>query len=81
MLEGLWARGDRRLGRLLQKAYGKGCKFDGWSDRFKFRLWEDALCDEGVDVDFYTTRVRDTKEPLPWDYIDTRVTKDFLKAN
>ena len=80
ILEGLWARGDRRLGRLLQKAYGKGCKFDGWSDRFKFRLWQDALCDEGVDMDFYTTRVRDTKEPLPWDYIDTRVTKDFLKG-
>jgi len=80
MLEGLWARGDRRLGRLLQKAYGKGCKFDGWSDRFKFRLWQDAVCDEGVDMDFYTTRVRNTKEPLPWDYIDTRVTKDFLKG-
>jgi radical SAM-linked protein len=79
MLEGLWARGDRRLGRLLQRAYGKGCKFDGWSDRFKFQLWQDALGDEGVDMHFYTTRVRDTKEPLPWDYIDTRVTKDFLK--
>jgi radical SAM family uncharacterized protein/radical SAM-linked protein len=80
MLEGLWARGDRRLGRLLQNAYRKGCKFDGWSDRFKFQLWQDAVCDEGVDMHFYTTRVRDTKEPLPWDYIDTRVTKDFLKG-
>ena len=80
MLEGLWARGDRRLSRLLQNAYEKGCKFDGWSDRFKFPLWQDALCDEGVDMDFYTTRVRDTKEPLPWDYIDTRVTKDFLRG-
>jgi radical SAM family uncharacterized protein/radical SAM-linked protein len=80
MLEGLWARGDRRLGRLLQNAYRKGCKFDGWSDRFKFQLWKDAVCEEGVDIHFYTTRVRDTKEPLPWDYIDTRITKDFLKG-
>jgi radical SAM family uncharacterized protein/radical SAM-linked protein len=78
ILEGLWARGDRRLGRLLEKAFRKGCKFDGWSDRFEFRLWQDAVCDEGVDMHFYTTRIRDTKEPLPWDYIDTRVTKAFL---
>ncbi|MGD9334306.1 MAG: TIGR03960 family B12-binding radical SAM protein [Desulfobacterales bacterium] len=80
MLEGLWARGDRRLGRLLQNAYRKGCKFDGWSDRFKFQLWQEALCDEGVNTDFYTTRARDTKEPLPWDNIDTGVTKDFLNG-
>ncbi|MEA1949585.1 MAG: TIGR03960 family B12-binding radical SAM protein [Thermodesulfobacteriota bacterium] len=79
MLEGLWARGDRRLSRLLLKAYRKGCKFDGWSDKFKYQFWHEALCDEGVDIDFYTTRVRDTAEPLPWDYIDTKVTKDFLK--
>jgi len=79
MLEGLWARGDRRLSRLLLNAYRKGCKFDGWSDKFKYKFWHEALCDEGVDIDFYTTRVRDTAEPLPWDFIDTKVTKDFLK--
>ncbi|MGD8448770.1 MAG: TIGR03960 family B12-binding radical SAM protein [Desulfobacterales bacterium] len=79
ILEGLWARGDRRLSRLLMNAYKKGCKFDGWSDKFNYQLWHEALCDEGVDIDFYTTRVRDTAEPLPWDYIDTKVTKDFLK--
>jgi radical SAM-linked protein len=79
ILEGLWARGDRRLGRLLVNAYRKGCKFDGWSDKFNYQLWRQALCDEGVDIDFYTTRVRDTAEPLPWDYIDIKVTKDFLK--
>ncbi len=79
ILEGLWARGDRRLSRLLLNAYRKGCKFDGWSDKFKYQFWHEALCDEGVDIDFYTTRVRDTAEPLPWDYIDTKVTKDFLK--
>jgi len=80
ILEGLWARGDRRLSRLLVNAYKKGCKFDGWSDKFKYQLWKEALCDEDVDICFYTTRVRDTEEPLPWDYIDTRVTKDFLKS-
>jgi len=80
ILEGLWARGDRRLSRLLVNAYKKGCKFDGWSDKFQYQLWKEALCDEDVDIDFYTTRVRDTEEPLPWDYIDTKVTKDFLKS-
>ncbi len=79
MLEGLWARGDRSLSRLLLNAYRKGCKFDGWSDKFNYQFWQEALCDEGVDLNFYTTRVRNTEEPLPWDYIDTKVTKDFLK--
>lgn len=78
MLEGLWARGDRRLSRLLLAAYNKGCKFDGWSDQFQYKLWVEALCDEGVDIDFYTTRIRDLSEPLPWDHIDTRVKKKFL---
>ncbi len=80
MLEGLWARGDRSLGRLLLNAYRKGCKFDGWSDKFNYQLWQEAFCDESVDIDFYTTRLRDTTEPLPWDHIDAGVTKDFLKS-
>ncbi len=79
MLEGLWARGDRSLSRLLVTAYKKGCKFDGWSDKFQYRLWQEAFSDEGTETDFYTTRVRDMAEPLPWDHINTRVTKDFLK--
>jgi radical SAM family uncharacterized protein/radical SAM-linked protein len=80
ILEGLWARGDRRLGGLLRNAFRKGCKFDGWSDKFTFQVWQDAICDEGLDMYFYTTRVRDTKELLPWDYIDTGIKKDFLKG-
>ena len=79
IIEGIFARGDRRLSRLLVTAYKKGCKFDGWSDKFKHRLWKEAFFDEGLDVDFYTTRARDVAEPLPWDHINTRVTKDFLK--
>jgi radical SAM family uncharacterized protein/radical SAM-linked protein len=77
-LEGVWARGDRRLGRLLVAAYNKGCKFDGWSDHFRFDLWESAFDEEGVDPDFYTTRARDVCEPLPWDHINTQLTKTFL---
>jgi radical SAM-linked protein len=79
ILEGLWARGDRRLSRLLLEAYKKGCKFDGWSDQFQYQLWQEAFCCTGVDVDFYTTRARDAEEALAWDHIDTKVTKDFLK--
>jgi radical SAM family uncharacterized protein/radical SAM-linked protein len=77
-LEGVWARGDRKLSRLLVAAYDKGCKFDGWSDWFHYDLWETALAQEGIDPDFYTRRARDVCEPLPWDHIDTQVTKTFL---
>ena len=77
-LEGVWARGDRKLSRLLLTAYRKGCKFDGWSDHFRFDLWESAFDEEGVDPDFYTTRARDVCEPLPWDHINTQLTKSFL---
>ncbi|MCG6973931.1 MAG: TIGR03960 family B12-binding radical SAM protein [Desulfobacterales bacterium] len=78
LVEGLWARGDRRLGRLLVTACKKGCRFDGWSDQFKYRLWEASFLEEDVNVDFYTTRARDAAEPLPWDHIDTMVTKEYL---
>ena len=77
-LEGLWARGDRRLSRLLIAAYNKGCKFDGWSDRFNYPAWEAALAETGVSPDFFTIRKRDVSEPLPWDHIDSRVDKSFL---
>ena len=79
LLEGLWARGDRRLSRLLVEAYHAGCRFDGWSDQFQYRRWLEAIEACGVDVDFYTTRERDLSEPLPWDHIDCGVSKDFQK--
>ncbi|MCJ7616657.1 MAG: TIGR03936 family radical SAM-associated protein, partial [Desulfobacterales bacterium] len=78
LLEGLWARGDRRLSRLLVAAHRKGCKLDGWSDKFNYRLWQEAIFDEGVDIDFYTARSRNTEEPLPWDHIDVGIEKDYL---
>ena len=77
-LEGLWARGDRRLSRLLLAAYNKGCKFDGWSDQFNYPAWEAAMAETGIDPDFFAVRKRDVGEPLPWDHIDTRIDKAFL---
>jgi len=77
-LEGLWARGDRKLSPLLETAYELGCQFDGWSDHFKFDRWVRALEAQQVDIDFYTTRKRHIDEPLPWDHINSRVTKAFL---
>ncbi|MBW2367627.1 MAG: TIGR03960 family B12-binding radical SAM protein [Deltaproteobacteria bacterium] len=78
-LEGLWARGDRTLTRLLETAYEMGCQFDGWSDHFKNDRWMRALERQQVDIDFYTTRTRQFDEPLPWDHIDSRVTKAYLQ--
>ena len=78
LIEGIWARGDRRLNDLLITAYQKGCRFDGWTDQFKYDLWREAFAVQGIDPDFYTARRRDVKEPLPWDHIDTQVSKEFL---
>ncbi len=77
-LEGLWARGDRRLSRLLLAAYNKGCKFDGWSDQFNYPAWEAAMAETGIDPDFFAVRKRDVGEALPWDHIDIRIDKAFL---
>ena len=79
LLEGLWARGDRRLSRLLIKAHEAGCRFDGWSDHFRFDRWQEAMEATGVDVDLFA-RAMDVSEPLPWDHIDSGVTKEFLKG-
>ncbi len=79
LLEGLFARGDRRLAQLLINAYGKGCQFDGWSDQFHFSKWNDALKETGIDLAFYTQRRRSRDEPLPWDHIHTGVEKSFLQ--
>ena len=77
-IEGLWARGDRRLGKLLVTAYRLGCRLDGWSDHFQYDRWQNACQASGVDIDFFTARPRDVTEPLPWDPIDIGVSKDFL---
>jgi radical SAM family uncharacterized protein/radical SAM-linked protein len=78
LLEGLWARGDRRLSQLLVAAWQNGCRLDGWSDHFDASKWDKSLEETGIDIAFYTTRTRDLSEPLPWDHIHARVTKPFL---
>jgi len=79
LLEGLWSRGDRRLATLLVSAYRKGCRFDGWGDKLRLDLWQAAIAENEVDVDFYTCRERDPDEPLPWDIVDSGVDKGFLQ--
>ena len=78
VLEGLFARGDRRLSKVLIKAYEKGCIFDAWTDCFLGDKWEETLQECNVDLDFYTHRERSIDEILPWDFIDTGVSKAFL---
>lgn len=79
VLEGILARGDRRVGQAILKAYEKGSIFDAWSDFFDYERWLLAFHECGIDPDFYTMRERSLDETLPWDFIDTGVTKEFLK--
>jgi radical SAM-linked protein len=65
---------------VLQAAHRRGCRFDGWGDKLNFGAWLDAFAEAGVDPGFFTTRQRDTHEPLPWDHIDILVEKAFLKS-
>ncbi len=77
VLEGIFARGDRRLGEVLIRAHELGCKLDSWNECFNMDLWKQAFNDCGIDMAFYT-RERSYDEILPWDIIDIGVTKDFL---
>lgn len=77
-LEGVFARGDRRLCDVLIQAVKNGCKFDGWGEGFKFDLWMQAFEQIGVNPDFYNLRQRSYDEILPWDHIDVGVTKEFF---
>lgn len=79
-LEGVWSRGDRRLIDWLLTAFRKGCRFDGWSDHFRYDTWLEAAAECGVDTAFYTKRQRSTAEPLPWNGIDVGVSRSFLEA-
>ena len=78
-LEGVLARGDRRLAPVLLDAYRSGCLYDSWSENFKYDLWMAAFEKNEIDPDFYNLRERDLNELLPWDFIDAGVTKAFLK--
>lgn len=79
VLEGILARGDRRISAAIRRAYEKGCLFDSWSECFQNRLWMEAFEECGVDVDFYTTRERSMDEIFPWDFINIGVSRAFLE--
>ncbi|MCR4798706.1 MAG: TIGR03960 family B12-binding radical SAM protein [Lachnospiraceae bacterium] len=78
ILEGVFARGDRRVSDVILYAYEQGCFFDAWGEYFDYQKWEDAFAACGVDPDFYIMRERDTEEILPWDFIDVGIKKDFF---
>lgn len=77
-LEACFARGDRRLADVLERAWELGCRFDGWTDQFKYDTWMQAFSDCGLDPTFYANRVREKDELLPWAFIDAGVTHSFL---
>ena len=79
VLEGVLARGDRRVAPVIEEAYRRGAMFDSWGENFDNDLWMAAFDACGVDPDFYTVRDRDLDEKLPWDFIDAGVSKEFLK--
>lgn len=77
-LEAIIARGDRKISKLLLRAWEKGCKFDGWSEYFKYDDWILALEELGLDGEFYALRNRHLDEVLPWDFIKPGISKDYL---
>lgn len=77
-LEGVFARGDRRLSKALLMAYRKGARFDGWSEHFKFDVWMSAFHEAGLDPHFYANRERAHEELLPWEHVSAGVDKKFL---
>ncbi|SDL34135.1 radical SAM family uncharacterized protein [Tessaracoccus oleiagri] len=82
IVEGLLSRGDRRVGRVIERVWREGGKFDGWSEHFSYERWvtcaEEELARFGVDLDWYTTRERDYEEVLPWDHLDAGLDRDWL---
>lgn len=80
LLEGVLARGDRRLSAVIEEAWRRGAKFDGWSDQFREEAWREAFLACGVDPAFYNARTRDFSEALPWDHTSPGVSRAFLTA-
>lgn len=78
-LEGFLARGDRRCADVILKAYEKGALYDAWTENFDYDIWKEAMAECGVDMTFYTLRERSLDEILPWDFIDTGVSRRFLE--
>lgn len=79
LLEGVLARGDRRLSKVILRAFELGCKFDSWDDQFNFDAWMQAFEENDIDPHFYTHRRREFSELLPWDHLDFGVSRKFLE--
>ena len=79
VLEGVMARGDRRIGKLIEEAYRLGCLFDSWTESFHNELWMQAFENTGIDLEFYNLRERSEDELFPWDFIDIGVSRKFLR--
>lgn len=79
LLEAALSRGDRRLGRVIRRAWELGCRFDAWSEHFKFESWQQAFAGAGLTTGFYAHRERSFDEVLPWAHIDAGITEAFLK--
>ena len=78
ILEAVLARGDRRLGEVIYRAWKYGCKFDGWDEFYKYELWAKAFEEAGIDVNFYAQRRRSYDETAPWQHLDYYISREFL---
>lgn len=79
VMEGVFARGDRKVADVILRAYQKGCLYDAWGEYYQNDVWLETFAECGVDIDFYTTRERNLDEIFPWDFLDCGVSKEFLK--
>jgi radical SAM family uncharacterized protein len=77
VIEGIFARGDRKLSAVIESAYNKGCIFDSWSEYFDMNKWKAALCENNIDIDNYV-KEKNIENTLPWDFIDFGVSKEYL---
>ena len=77
-LEGVFARGDRRLAPAVELAYQRGARFDGWSECFDYDRWMQAFADTGIDPAFYANRTRDEKEVFPFEHLDPMISRRYL---
>ena len=78
IIEAVFARGDRKVGKALLLAWQKGARFDGWSDCFAYARWLEAFAEAGLDKDFYAARQRGEHEVFPWEHISPGVSRKFL---
>ena len=78
VMEGIFARGDRKLCDVIEEAYKRGCIYDAWTEHFHYEVWQEIMQKHGITIEFYNLRERQKDEILPWDFIDIGVSKKFL---